>query len=218
MVIFIITLVYLIVQILISCYDDIIISRYFWLEHKGIKDLIDAGKPEISMMTPVFMVISDHHFWILRIILISIILLTFYYRGRDDMKYIFFRNITVSTLITLVLISGILTWSLKFCVGRPRPYTLIFEYMPFSLSTRFHSFPSGHTTEAFSYVIPYIFFCKKYFIRAILLFYGIFVSFTRIILSCHYISDVFFGVYITVISGILISSYVNNRYCREDAN
>lgn len=213
--VFSITLLYLCLQILVSIHGDKDLSRLLWLEHKNVKELINAGKPHKSELTAIIKSISDHHFWFLRAGLLSSFILALYYKGRDDNRYIMYKNISLSTIIILILISGILTWSLKILIGKPRPYTNLNYYMPFSFSTRFHSFPSGHTTETFSYIFPYIYFYRKYSISIILIIYGIIISLTRIILSYHYFSDVIFSIYITIISGYIICHYFKKYSAKQ---
>lgn len=205
------TAIYIILQIVIYFGNDTALSRYFWLENKNVPELMDAGIPQKSDFTPIARFISDQHFWLLRTGLIVTIILAFFYKNRNMEYSKLFFNITISVLLLLLINSGILTWILKICIGKPRPYTAVFEYVHFSLSTRYHSFPSGHTTETFSYIIPYIYFIRKPVLMIMLFLYGIFVTFTRVILSYHYITDVLFAIYITSVAGWLICSFIAQK-------
>lgn len=207
----IITFVYVLLQSLLFFINDKNISRFFWLEHKNITELINSGIPGKSDLTPVFKIISDHHFWLLRAGVIATSVLALYYKDKNEGLFNLYRNITISVLILLVIASGIITWILKIIVGKPRPYTDIDDYSAFSLSQKYYSFPSGHTTETFSYIIPFIYFIRKYYIFIILLLYGFFAAFTRVILAYHYFTDILFGMYITALTGCIICYIVEHR-------
>jgi membrane-associated phospholipid phosphatase len=208
----IITLVYIILQILIFFFDDGALSRRLWIEHRGNRHLEELGKPESSGCTPLLKQLSNHHFWILRAAVVSSLFLALYYRKRNEKRYTLFKSIFLSALLILILVSGVLTWVLKLSIGKPRPSSGLTQFMPLSLSTKYHSFPSGHTTETFSYIVPFIYFLRKHLVTVLLLVYGVALSFTRVILAYHFITDVLFGIYITVVSGIVICSYVEGRF------
>ncbi|MDY6935776.1 MAG: phosphatase PAP2 family protein [Spirochaetota bacterium] len=206
-----ISIIYLIVQSMIIYFDDTDLSRSLWLEHKNVKELIKAGTPERSSITPIAKAISNQHFWILRFYLLITIILTFYYRQKDIEKYTRYKCFTLSVIIILIAVSGVLTWSLKILVGKPRPFTNLTEHIPFALSMKYHSFPSGHTTETFSYIIPYIYYRNNKYLISIVFFCGILISFLRIILSYHYITDVIFGIYLTSLFGYIICYLCEKR-------
>ncbi|MCU0821873.1 MAG: phosphatase PAP2 family protein [Spirochaetes bacterium] len=182
-----------------------------WLEHKNAPELIDSGTPARSELTPVLKMISDNHFWVLRAGLLATIILAFYYKDKDADKYLLFRNISLSAVLILIFASGIITWILKISIGKPRPYTKLTEYISMAFSSRFQSFPSGHTTETFSYLFPYIYFLKKYSVGIMLFLSGLIISSFRIFLSYHYITDVIFGIYITIITGYIICIYIEKK-------
>ncbi len=207
----IVSFFYLILQSIVSYNDDKTLSRFFWLEHKNVKELIETNIPEKSKLTPIINAISDHHFWFLRIAVLISIFLAFYYKDRDKKLYFLFSNVSISVIILLILSSGLVTWLLKIIIGKPRPYTKLDVYSHFSFSNWLHSFPSGHTTETFSYIVPYIYFIRKHYIIIILSIYGILTTFTRVILSYHYITDVLFGIYITLTIGYIVCYMVEHR-------
>jgi membrane-associated phospholipid phosphatase len=209
--IFGITLIYILLQITVIFFNDINISRHLWLEHKNAAELIESGKPARSELTPLLRFISDNHFWILRAGLLATIILSFYYKDRDEEKYQLYKNISLSAILILIFASGIFTWALKIIVGRPRPYTKITENIQLAFSARFQSFPSGHTTETFSYLIPFIYFIKRYSVGIALFLFGLIISSLRVFLSYHYISDVLFGIYITMITGYIVCIYFDEK-------
>lgn len=210
-VILLVSLAYIILQVIICCANDRNLSMNFWLEHHNVKKLIEAGVPENSPYEPIFQTISDSHFWILRAGLIVTLFFAFYYKNKNQELYRLLLNIVISAVLILLLSSVVITWIIKIFTGKPRPDTLLEMYSHFSLSARFHSFPSGHTTETFSYIIPYLYFFRKYYLHVILLLYGFFASSTRIFLAHHFFTDVLFGIYITAVSGFIVCFIVEHR-------
>ncbi|MFH0976329.1 MAG: phosphatase PAP2 family protein [Spirochaetota bacterium] len=207
----ILTFIYLFLQVFLIFVNDKNISRYFWLEHRDIKELIDAGVPEKSGLTPIIKNISDNHFWLLRAGVICTLILTFYYKDKNNDLYCLFKNITISAVLILIIASGLVTWLLKIIVGKPRPGTKLEEYSAFNLSVKYYSFPSGHTSETFSYIIPFMFFIRKYYVIIILSIYGILAAFTRVVLAYHFFSDILFSMYITSLLGWIICYYVEKK-------
>jgi membrane-associated phospholipid phosphatase len=207
----IISLVYLSLQTLLFLNDDKNLSRFFWLEHRNIKELMDAGVPEKSELTPIIKSISDNHFWILRAGVIAVLILAVYYKDKNEDLFNLYKNITISVVLLLIIASGIITWILKIIVGKPRPSTKLEDYTTFTLSEKYYSFPSGHTTETFSYIIPFIYFIRKYSFFIILTIYGILAAFTRVILAYHYFTDILFGMYITALAGCIICYIVEHK-------
>lgn len=205
------TLIYAALQLSVILIGDASISRYVRLEQGSVKEATETGKPVKHEWRPVLKIVSDHHFWILRAGLIATIILAFYYKGRDEKKYILCRNISLSALLLLFLASGLLTWTLKILIGRPRPYKGLSDCMPLAFSAGFQSFPSGHTSETFSYLFPYMYFLRRYSVTVFLFILSFGVSLLRVVLSYHYISDVFFSVYFTVLTGYIICIYIDEK-------
>ncbi len=210
-VIFVITIVYVIIQIPVVFSDDAALSRQLWIGQKDASGQIQSDRHADSGPAPVLQMISDDHFWVFRAGLLVTIILAVYYRERDKEKYILFRNISLSAVMILIIASGVITWVLKIAVGRPRPYTGMTECNPLAFSTRLQSFPSGHATETFSYLMPYLYFIKRYDIKIFLFLCGLIISSLRVILSYHFITDVIFGIYITMITGYIICSYFDEK-------
>jgi membrane-associated phospholipid phosphatase len=206
-----ISLAYIFLQAMLFLNDDKNLSRFFWLEHRNIKELMDAGVPDKSDLTHVLKIISDNHFWILRAGVIAVLILSVYYKDKNEDLFNLYKNITISVVLLLIIASGIITWILKIIVGKPRPGTKLEDYAAFTLSEKFYSFPSGHTTETFSYIIPFIYFIRKYYISIILLIYGFFAAFTRVILAYHYFTDILFSMYITALAGCIICYIIEHK-------
>ncbi|MDR2487977.1 MAG: phosphatase PAP2 family protein [Desulfovibrio sp.] len=112
-----------------------------------------------------------------------------------------------------IFVSAILVQLCKITVGKPRPLPALegFGYSPFNAKGMFHSFPSGHTSEAAGAAFP---LANRYKKPLISLFLGLLVAllgFSRIYLTMHDIADVAGGLAAGVLAGILN----HHLCCRE---
>ncbi|HEU0117743.1 MAG TPA: phosphatase PAP2 family protein [Alphaproteobacteria bacterium] len=91
--------------------------------------------------------------------------------------------------------AGLLTDAIKYCVGRARPVLLdreqFYGFHPFSHGNNWHSWPSGHSTTAFSLAVSLIILFPRLRIPALLFALSIPVS--RVIVNAHYLSDTLAG-------------------------
>ncbi len=91
-----------------------------------------------------------------------------------------------------ILVSTVITWGMKEAVGRKRPA----EYDPtFTavLDNRNNSFPSGHTSEAFSMATSLGIKYPKWYILVPAYGYAALTGYSRLYLGVHYPSDVLAG-------------------------
>ena len=99
---------------------------------------------------------------------------------------------TFIVLAVQLVISVLCVHFIKHTVGRPRPGQLGF-YDPLTTKGTYHSFPSGHTTEILGWSLPLALRKGSLILSALMgLLIGV-VGFSRIYLSWHHPSDVFFG-------------------------
>lgn len=124
-------------------------------------------------------------------------------------------------LFLSVVAAGILCDIFKVILGRSRPVALFHEglygFYFFQTKASMVSFPSGHATViaavmfGLSYLFPRYW---KFFLLFVLL-----VSFSRIILEAHFLSDIMIGMYLGAITAIGIHEFITQRgYLRLTAN
>ncbi|MBA2651315.1 MAG: phosphatase PAP2 family protein [Tatlockia sp.] len=107
-------------------------------------------------------------------------------------------------LLLCLIIPAILTLVLKISFGRARPDLFLqssehlYGFFGFKWKAIFWSFPSGHTTTIMSVVLGLGIVFPRYFLAFMLL--GLSVALSRILLTHHYLSDVLFAIYLTVIA------------------
>lgn len=113
-----------------------------------------------------------------------------YFRNRD-------RRLAYAALylILIVAISGLSVDLIKIIAGRARPELWLdlhqYGFSGWSLASTSWSFPSGHSATAFSFFVG----LGLLYPRAKWLFLGIavLVGASRVLLECHYLSDVIIG-------------------------
>jgi membrane-associated phospholipid phosphatase len=109
-------------------------------------------------------------------------------------------------LFSSVALSGITADIIKFIAGRTRPSLYfssglyLFDF--FHFETEWTSFPSGHSATALSAAIALATLYPRW--RFILIFAGIMIAFSRLVLARHYISDVIAGSFLGIVSVVLL--------------
>lgn len=84
----------------------------------------------------------------------------------------------------------------------------------------YNSFPSGHSTQAFALLIPFLFFVKNNFVKLLILVISILAAFSRTYLSMHWLEDVVVGSLVGFIVAFFTYSYIvcNNKLNKFNAS
>lgn len=115
----------------------------------------------------------------------------------------------VGAMMGLALIFGLIVGNLtlKPLIARTRPFDIReFADLLISKPTDF-SFPSGHTLASFEAATVLMINDKKLGIPALTL--AILIAFSRLYLYVHYPSDIFAGVLLGVLFGVLATAIIN---------
>ena len=99
-----------------------------------------------------------------------------------------------------LVIATAATQILKRVVNRPRPYETYTNIFPDKIDNGY-SFPSGHTTTAFSTAMSLTLVTKKWYVAVPAFAWATGVGYSRIYLGQHYPSDVFMGALVGTASG-----------------
>ncbi len=110
------------------------------------------------------------------------------------------------------LASAILTTAIKFGVKRDRPFTT-YEEIDDNATGGGYSFPSGHTSSAFSTATSMCIAFPKWYVVVPSLAWASGVAYSRLFLGVHYPSDVLAG--IIVGSGSAYLTYKLNKWINK---
>ncbi len=100
-------------------------------------------------------------------------------------------------------VNVIFTTGLKYAVNRPRPYETYPDLVIKRTSTGPYSFPSGHTSYAFSLATSATLATKKWYVAVPCYAYAGTVAYSRMRLGVHYPGDVLAGALIGIGSSLL---------------
>ncbi|MCU9614730.1 phosphatase PAP2 family protein [Caldibacillus lycopersici] len=110
-------------------------------------------------------------------------------------------KLTALASVLSLIISHIPVAIVKKIFPRKRPYLVLDEIHVTENPLQDHSFPSGHTTAIFAILIPFILFIPLNSISLFMVFIGVSVALSRIVLGLHYPSDVLVGCLLGTFSG-----------------
>jgi hypothetical protein len=111
------------------------------------------------------------------------------------------------------LAANAITTVLKYSIGRARPYTNEGRaaYTPFSFKNSHSSFPSGHTTSAFSIASVFAARYDSTWLGCIVYATASVTALQRIYSSMHWPTDVFAGAVIGTITGRAVVRFAKDR-------
>lgn len=116
------------------------------------------------------------------------------------------RVIALFTAISLAS-SHIVIHFIKRVVDRPRPNITLSNVHTFDIPLYNYSFPSGHTTAAFSVAVSAAFLLPAFAMTVIIL--AALVGFSRIYLGVHYPTDVIIGAFIGSTTAMFVKSILD---------
>ena len=137
--------------------------------------------------------------------IVSILLIAsiIYFSFREKRKHL-------KTALLGIIASAAVTYLLKLAIARPRPFEAL-QITALVQESSKTSFPSGHATTAFALFA----FVNKHFskkaIRVSFLIFALLVSFSRLYLDVHYLSDVIFGALLGYSISYLILKLEENK-------
>lgn len=113
------------------------------------------------------------------------------------LKLVFWQLLT--TFLSAALIAGII----KSIVKRVRPFADHPEILKLSEAGSY-SFPSGHTTEAFSVAIAICLLFPKQKWTTLFLLWAVLIGYTRMVLGVHYPLDVLGGIILAIMLNYVV--------------
>jgi Membrane-associated phospholipid phosphatase len=113
-------------------------------------------------------------------------------------------------------VDGVLTYSMKELVKRPRPHATYPDINAYQTETSL-SFPSGHTSLAFTTATALSLKYPKWYVIAPSYFWACSVGYSRMNLGMHYPSDVFAGAILGAGSAY-ITYKINNWFWKKNDN
>ncbi len=132
-------------------------------------------------------------------LLFAILIAAMFYRNRDYKKILLYIFVVGIAYITASILKGV--------IARPRPDI---ERL---VNVSSYSFPSRHTTTFFS-IAPSAFIESKAFGYSWIALSSL-IAFSRVYVGAHYLSDVFGGMLVGYIIGIIVTKYYVNYISPE---
>lgn len=112
-----------------------------------------------------------------------------------------------------VAISGLVIQPFKWSIGRARPSKFelegVWSLHSFTFNPNYFSMPSGHSTTAMALSCSLAVLFPKY--RIPLIFVGMFIAFTRLVVGAHYPSDIFVGCCVGGVTALILKSHFENK-------
>jgi membrane-associated phospholipid phosphatase len=113
-------------------------------------------------------------------------------------------------LLTAITVPSLLGLLIKIIFGRGRPKLLfddnLYGFNLFHTQAAYLSFPSGHSILITALMMGLAFLFTRYWLIFVTVF--LLISFSRIVVSAHYLSDVIGGMYLS----ILVVSWLHDKF------
>jgi len=143
--------------------------------------------------------------------LFIVVVLALFFSVRKSM--VAFSSFIFTALITQFLKHVIFPDAMRPFIGLWREFKAdeLHLVLTEDLMKKGNSFPSGHTTSAFSVFLILALFVKKPIWGVVLGIFAILASYSRVYLSQHYFEDIFFGSVIGVSGTLLVYSLFEKK-------
>ncbi len=177
-------------------------------------------------------VFFNSFFWILTtyfdigitVLVVLLFSLSFFINALKKYQFILF------VVLLVFLINSYASNHLKdlFERSRPQEFSSIEEFFfgyinPIELKLGTNSFPSGHTSTAFSMMIPLIIYVKPKWLKAGFLIYACLQGLSRVWLGAHFPVDVLMGAFFGILIGVIffyvsrsVITRIDPKYLRLD--
>lgn len=123
-----------------------------------------------------------------------------------------YRDACLFVLLSIA-VSGVILHLIKFGIGRFRPRALfesgLYGASPFTLGYLNNAFPSGHAQLIWAVATALVFVLPRY--QLAYLAVAMLVSYSRVVTTDHYLSDVLFGSYLGAATTIVLRHYFYDR-------
>ncbi|MDM5272134.1 phosphatase PAP2 family protein [Sulfurovum sp. zt1-1] len=179
------------ITVLFYLYADREVAKYFYEmdEHNPIKfffrTITQAGQSEWFLIPSLIL-----YLWFIQ---------RKVFLNAKKALYIFMTNV----------VAGIGVWLFKIPFGRMRPKLYLednlYGFQWFEISSKYVSFPSGHTITAISSAVALSLLFPKW--KYPILIAGALVAFSRVVITAHYLSDVFFASFLGTMVAYLLYQY-----------
>ena len=140
-------------------------------------------------------------------ILISAFILWLYLKYIKKDSY---RALQTMFLFSSIVATGLAAQVLKFVFAKPRPGTFeehgVFDFEFFMRDSNYNSFPSGHSTTAFTIFVVLTLLFPRYWL--LFLVYAIGIIAARVGSFSHFVSDVMAG----ALLGIVLTLYIYEKW------
>ena len=180
---------------LIACVIGIVaLAVAFWLDPVAHNWVVDHRNRQVRMFMAA---VSRYGDWPTHVLLGFLMLGVTWWRGQKKWARVFLAMLVACAL------AGVTTRVIKIGAGRARPsvQTEVAWSGP-QLSSKFHSFPSGHTASSTAFFAVLLFVSWRIGLACLVI--PLLIAFSRMYVAAHYLSDVVAAAILGVLCAYLV--------------